>query len=91
MTNDAHVRMMVYASDGIWRVIEPGCRRASARAETREEAEGRGREILRNLGGGELRVCGQDGAVLAAHVIPARNAGRPSQTHRLPRGVYGLG
>ena len=90
MKKDANVRLVVYADDGMWKVLEPG-KRASARADTRGEAEERGREILRNLGGGELRVCGEDGVVLAAHVIPAPRAARTSRTYRAPRGTYGLG
>ena len=91
VTDDVHVRMVVYGGDGVWKVIEPGCRRASAREDSREEAEDRGREILRNLGGGELRVCGPDGVVEAVHVVPAPLATRTSRTYRSPRGTYGLG
>ena len=83
--------MVVHVGDGIWKVQEPGSKRASARADSREEAEERGREILRNLGGGDLRVCGVDGAVIAVHVIPAPDSARASRTYRSPRGTYGLG
>ncbi len=89
--NVGHVRMVVYAGAGIWKVQEPGGKRASAREDSREKAEDRGREILRNLGGGELRVFDVDGAVLDVHVVPSPDAARASRTYRSPRGTYGLG
>jgi len=77
--------------EGSWRVLEPGCKRASARADTLEEAEDRAREILRNLGGGELRIYGADGTVVSAHVVPAPASMPASRTYRAPRGTFGLG
>ncbi|MDX6600659.1 MAG: hypothetical protein QOE87_4546, partial [Gaiellales bacterium] len=51
MTTDLHVRVVVAAGDGTWRVLEPGCKRASAVTDSLGEAEQRARKILRNLGG----------------------------------------
>lgn len=91
MTINRQVRVVVPGGDGTWRVLVPGCKRASARTDDREEAEERAREILRNLGGGELHVHGLDGAVLATHRVPAPASTPASRTYRAPRGTYGLG
>jgi hypothetical protein len=87
------VRLVVPAGDGTWRVVAPGSKRASATSETRSEAEARGREILRNAGGGELRVYEDDGALLATHAVhaPSSPSARGSKTYRLPRGTHAGG
>jgi hypothetical protein len=87
------VRAVVPVGDGTWRVLEPGCKRASAVADSREEAEERARTILRNLGGGELRVCAVDGSVVAVHCVsaPEPRSPRDSRIYRSPRGSYGIG
>jgi len=56
-------------NDG-WKVTAPGASRASARTTTQAAAIERGREILRNAGGGELNVHGRDGRVRAKDTIP---------------------
>jgi hypothetical protein len=89
--SDVHIRAVVPAGDGTWRVLVPGCRRASALEDSLEDAEERGREILRNLGGGELHVHGVDGAVLATYPVPAPASMPASRTYRAPRGTYGRG
>jgi len=91
VTGNVQVREVIPDGGGMWRVLEPGCKRASARADTLEEAEDRAREILRNLGGGELRVYGADGTVVSAHVVAAPVSARASRMYRAPRGTYGLG
>ena len=91
MTSDVPIRHVIPDDEGWWRVLEPGCKRASARTDTLGEAEDRAREILRNLGGGELRVYGTDGTVLSAHVVPAPVSTPASKTYRAPRGTYGRG
>jgi hypothetical protein len=85
------VRAVIPVGDGTWRVLEPGCKRASAVTDTLEEAEERARRILRNLGGGELRVCAVDGSVVAVHCVsaPASRAPGDPRVYRTPRGSYG--
>jgi hypothetical protein len=93
VTTDLHIRIVVAAGDGTWRVLEPGGKRASAVTDSLGEAEERARKILRNLGGGELRVCAVDGSVAAVHRVPApelRSASEP-RIYRSPRGTYGVG
>jgi hypothetical protein len=87
------VRAVVPVGDGTWRVLEPGGKRASAVADTLEEAEERARSILRNLGGGEVRVCAADGSVTVVHDVPApeSRSTHGSRIYRAPRGSYGIG
>ena len=58
--NDRHV---VPNPGGGWDVKKPHAQRASAHADTKREAEQRGREIVHNAGGGELRIHGLDGRI----------------------------
>ena len=54
-------RHVVPHADG-WAVLKPGAVRASSTHSTQIEAEGRAKQIVRNLGGGEVtthRVNGQ--------------------------------
>jgi hypothetical protein len=44
-----------------WAVKKAGAKRASAKAGTQTEAEARAKEIVGNLGGGEVRIQGKDG------------------------------
>lgn len=91
-THSINVRLVVPAGEGAWRVVVPGSKRASAQSDTRSEAEARGREILRNAGGGELRVYGDDGMLLAARVVraPVSVSTSGPKTTRLPRGRYAV-
>jgi hypothetical protein len=58
--NDRHV---VPNPDGGWDVRKPRASRASAHADTQADAIARGREIVHNAGGGELRIHGRDGKI----------------------------
>jgi uncharacterized protein YdaT len=53
-------RDVVRHPDG-WAVKAPGAERASSIHETQAEAERRAKEIVHNLGGGEVRIQGRDG------------------------------
>jgi hypothetical protein len=66
------------AADGGWNVIKPGGQRASAHYDRQADAIQRGRTILENTGGGELRVAGRDGAIRSADTIPPGNDPRRS-------------
>jgi hypothetical protein len=63
MPGQANSRDVVPHADGTWAVTKPGSQRASATAATQAEAIQRGSEILRNDGGGELRIHGSDGQI----------------------------
>lgn len=58
--NDRHV---VPNPDGGWDVRAPGAQRASAHTDTQAQAINRAREIVGNLGGGEIPIHGRDGQI----------------------------
>jgi hypothetical protein len=64
---------------GGWDVAARNADRASAHFPTQAEAIDRGREILGNLGGGELEVRGRDGGVRAQDTVPNGNDPRSSK------------
>jgi hypothetical protein len=50
--------------DGVnWVVVAPGAERVSFRSDDRGEAIARARRIVRNLGGGQVEICGEHGNV----------------------------
>ena len=49
--------------DGNWKVLKPGSERASSIHRTQVEAEVRAKEIVGNLGGGEVVIHGRDGRI----------------------------
>lgn len=55
-------RYVVKHEDG-WAVKAPGASRASAVTPTQKQAEARAKEIVRNQGGGEVRIQGRDGKI----------------------------
>mgnify|MGYP003576057628 CR=1 FL=1 len=52
-------RFVVRREDG-WAVVKPHADRASAVTRTQGQAEDRAKEIVGNLGGGEVRIQGRD-------------------------------
>ncbi|WP_082589869.1 DUF2188 domain-containing protein [Agromyces sp. Soil535] len=68
--NDRHV---VPNSDGGWDVVKPGATRASSHHDTQADAIDRGRDIVRNAGGGELDIHGRNGQIRAKDTIPKGN------------------
>jgi len=57
--------------DGGWDVAAREAERASAHYPTQAAAIDRAREILGNLGGGELEIRGENGAVRKQDSVPA--------------------
>lgn len=53
-------REVVVHGEG-WAVKEPGGEKASSVHSTQQEAIYRAKEIVKNLGGGEVRIQGKDG------------------------------
>ncbi len=74
--NDRHV---VPGKDGGWDMVKPGSDRASSHHDKQSDAIDRGREIIRNAGGGELNIHGRDGQVRAKDTIPKGNDPRSSK------------
>lgn len=66
-------RDVVPNPDGGWDVKAPGASRASAHKGTQAEAVDRAREIVRNRGGGEVRIHGRDGQIRDSDTIPPGN------------------
>lgn len=65
--------------DGNYEVRRAGADRASAVEPTQSAAIARGREILRNSGGGELAVRGNNGQIRAQDTIKPGNDPRSSK------------
>jgi hypothetical protein len=56
-------RHVVPRPDGKWAVKKPGADRASSVHERQSDAIDRAREIVTNLGGGEVPIHGRDGRI----------------------------
>jgi hypothetical protein len=54
---------------GGWDVVKEGHHRASAHTRTKAEAINRAREIVRNQGGGELRIKNERGRLIDSDTI----------------------
>lgn len=70
-------RYVVPNPDGGWDVKAPGAKRASVHLDTQAEAIDRGREIVHNAGGGELRIHGRDGHIRDSDTIAPGNDPNP--------------
>lgn len=68
--NNRHV---VPNSEGGWDVIAPGASRASSHHETQADAERRAKEIVRNAGGGEVRIHRRDGRIRDSDTVAPGN------------------
>jgi hypothetical protein len=68
--NDRHV---VPNPDGGWDVKAPGADRASGHFDTQADAQDRAREIVQNVGGGEVVTHGQDGRIRDSDTIAPGN------------------
>jgi hypothetical protein len=73
-SNDRHV---VQNTSGGWDVVKPDAQRASSHHDTQAEAVARGREIVQNAGGGELRIHGRDGRIRDSDTIAPGNDPNP--------------
>jgi len=65
-------RNVVPNSDGGWDVTGGGGR-ASAHKDTQHEAIDRAREVVGNLGGGEVTIHGRDGRIRDSDTVPPGN------------------
>ncbi len=61
----------VIPHDGGWAVAKESRERVSAKFDTQAEAIDRGREIVRNAGGGELSIVGEDGKIREKDTVGA--------------------
>ena len=72
-------RHVVPNPEGGWDVKKPNGSRASAHANTQEEAQNLARVIINNQGGGELITHGKDGQIRAKDTIAPGNDPRSSK------------
>jgi Uncharacterized protein conserved in bacteria (DUF2188) len=72
VSNDAD-RDVVPTDDGRWAVRAPNADRASSIHDRQVDAIDRGRAIVGNLGGGELRIHGRDGRIRDSDTVPHGN------------------
>lgn len=54
---------------GGWDVKKEDAERSSAHTGTKEEAVGRAREIVKNQGGGEIRIANKDGDFIDSDTV----------------------
>jgi len=73
-------RYVVHNPEGGWDVRAGGAERASGHFETQAEAYARAREIVGNLGGGEVRIQGQDGRFRNSNTIGKPDPDPPRDT-----------
>lgn len=74
-------RYVVHHENG-WAVRKPGADRASSVHGTQAEAIDRARVIIRNDGGGELRIQGRDGRWRDSDTVPPGNDPFPPRDRR---------
>lgn len=72
--NNRHV---VPNPDGGWDVKKPGADRASSHHRTQGEAEKRAKEIVRNAGGGEVRIHDRKGQIRDSDTVAPGNDPHP--------------
>ena len=60
-----------------WSVKAPGAARASSVHGTQREAEAAAKQIVANLGGGEVRIQGRDGKWRDSDTVPPGNDPNP--------------
>lgn len=72
-------RYVVKDPDGGWNVKKEDAERASSHHGTKAEAERRAKEIVRNLGGGEVRMQGKDGKFDDSDTVAPGNDPRSSR------------
>jgi hypothetical protein len=75
-------RYVVKISDGGWDVVKEGHRRASAHVATQSEAVARAKALTRSAGGGEVRVLGSSGKIVAADTVSGASRKRGAAGHK---------
>ncbi len=75
-------RHVVRNKEGGWDVKAPAAKRASTHHNTQAEAEQRAKEIVRNAGGGEVRIHGRDGRIRDSDTVAPGNDPNPPRDAR---------
>lgn len=79
MTKRRHV---VPRSDGKWAVKKPGASRASSVHNRQSDAINRGRQIVTNLGGGEVTIHGRNGRIRDSDTVGDGNDPNPPKDRK---------
>lgn len=66
-------RHVVRRTDGQWAVKGPGSKSSSSVSRTQREAIDKVREVVRNKGGGEVRIHGRNGRIRDSRTISPGN------------------
>lgn len=74
-------RYVVKHEEG-WAVKKPGAERASSVHGTQREAEKRAKEIVANLGGGEVKIQSKGGPFRDSDTVPYGNDPNPPRDRR---------
>lgn len=77
--NNRHV---VPNPEGGWDVTKPHGSRASAHTDTQQQAIDRARDIVTNLGGGEVRIHGRDGQIRDSDTVGGGNDPNPPRDRK---------
>lgn len=75
-------RHVVPNPKGGWDVKKPGGSRASKHTSTQKEAVDSARDIVKNQGGGEVRIHGRDGKIRDSDTIAPGNDPNPPRDKR---------
>lgn len=75
-------RYVVRNPKGGWDVTAPKADRASGHFDTQRQAEGRAKEIVGNLGGGEVRIQGRDGKWRDSDTVSPGNDPNPPKDRK---------
>lgn len=75
-------RHVVPNPKGGWDVKKPGSSRASKHTDTQTDAVGLARDIVRNAGGGEVRIHGRDGRIRDSDTIAPGSDPKPPRDKR---------
>lgn len=73
MANESNNRHVVPNPNGGWDVIKADAARASADTDTQQQAIQRATDIVRNAGGGEVRIHGQNGRIRDSNTVAPGN------------------
>lgn len=74
-------RYVTRHKDG-WKVSGSGSQRASSVHHTQREAESRAKEIVKNLGGGEVRIQNRQGRWRDSDTVPSGNDPHPPRDRK---------
>lgn len=75
-------RHVVANPNGGWDVKKPGSSRSSGHTDSQQAAITRARQIVRNSGGGEVRIHGTDGRIRDSDTIAPGNDPHPPRDTR---------